>query len=272
MGQNSAIEWTNHTFNPWIGCTRVSEGCRNCYAERIAERFGVAAWGPRELRTRTADTNWKKPLTWNRKAEREGRRYRVFCASMADVFDDHPGIKPEWRRTLGTLIAATHRLDWLLLTKRPENIEALLAVMFPDGVPPNVRIGVSVEDQATADKRIPELLAAWGGPNFVSYEPAIGGVDFNWWLNIPSNVGSVLNWIIAGSESGPGARPAHPDWFRSVRDQCQAAGVPYFFKQWGEWVTEDQSPEDAVLPGHSVMPWVKFHKHTGKLYGDKTSV
>ena len=258
MGQNSAIEWTDHTFSPWIGCTRVSDGCRNCYAERIAARFKLAQWGPHPRRPARPDA-WEQPIKWNDKAARTGNRARVFCGSMMDVFDAHPDITPDTRRRLGITIDDTPHLLWLLLTKRPENIPWLLPRMFPFGAPPNVRIGVSVEDQATADERIPALLRHWEGQNFISYEPALGPVDFARWLcegwrgalssyfdrALGRRVADIdglpvdgLDWVVAGAESGPGARPAHPEWFRAARDQCQAAGVPYFFKQWGEWAPD----------------------------------
>lgn len=233
MTTNTTIEWADHTFNPWIGCTRVSEGCRNCYAERMAGRFGQT-WGPSGERRRTADSTWKQPLAWNRKAEREGRRYSVF-PSMCDPFDDHSSITDAMVGDFGKLICDTPNLDWLLLTKRPELIAERLPVMFlPHSghlpAPPNVRIGVSVEDQPSL-QRITKLLSQWSGPNFISYEPALGPVDFRLWLDVPGNVGSVINWLICGSESGPGARPCKIEWVRSAKDQCVAAGVPFFWKQ-----------------------------------------
>lgn len=250
MSANTRIEWADHTFNPWIGCTRVSEGCRNCYAERMAGRFGQT-WGPAGERRRTAESTWKQPLAWNRQAQREGRRYSVF-PSMCDPFDDHPSITDAMASDFGKLICDTPNLDWLLLTKRPESIEERLPVMFPphSGHLPaslNVRIGVSVEDQTTANERIQELLRQWSGPNFVSYEPALGPVDFTvtWYGETALDPGGI-DWLIAGGESGPGARPAHPDWFRSVRDQCQAAGVAFFMKQWGEWAPLDHIEERVI--------------------------
>ena len=159
MAENSAIEWTDHSFNPWIGCTRVSPGCVHCYAETLADkRHGWVAWGPKGNRKRTAPANWRKPLTWNRRAEREGVRYRVFCASLADVFDPHPSIPQEWRAELWALIQETPSLDWQLLTKRPENVMRMVPALWQVEFPPNVWIGTSVEDQERADERIPELV------------------------------------------------------------------------------------------------------------------
>jgi protein gp37 len=261
MGENTKIEWADHTFNPWIGCTRVSPACDHCYAEKLATtRLGVG-WGPHAERRRTAESTWRQPLAWNRRAQREGKRARVFCASLADVFDNHPSILPTWRPALWDLIDATPHLDWLLLTKRPQNIAKMLPWPWP-----NLWLGTTVENQAEADRRIPQLLAAPAAKRFLSCEPLLGPVDLSavpypascercdctrHSPRIDALTGSVmhegrcegpeavdcqLDWVIAGGESGPGARPSHPDWFRSLRDQCAAAGVPFFFKQWGDWL------------------------------------
>jgi protein gp37 len=214
MGANSGIAWTDHTFNPWFGCTKVSPECTHCYAEIWNARFKKApGWGPRADRSKSAASTWKLPLRWNRASN--GGPVRVFCASLSDVFDDHPSIAQAWRDELLDLIGRTPNLEWLLLTKRPENIPAALT---PKAFP-NVRIGVTAGLQAWANECIPELLARWHGPNFVSYEPALGPVDFRlaeW----------PLHWIIAGAESGmrTEARAADLSWFRDVRDQCQAVG------------------------------------------------
>jgi protein gp37 len=258
MGENTKIEWADHTFNPWIGCTKVSPACDHCYAEKLATaRLGVG-WGPHAERRRTAESTWRQPLAWNRKAQRDGKRARVFCASLADVFDNHPSILPAWRPALWDLIDATPHLDWLLLTKRPQNITAMLP---HQRVMPNVWLGTTVENQAEADRRIPHLLAVPAARRFLSCEPLLGPVVLHdirmetaagsgmadplagtFYLPGCGSVNSVtlrnaprIDWVIAGGESGPGARPSHPDWFRSLRDQCAAAGVPFFFKQWGDW-------------------------------------
>lgn len=226
MGENSKIEWCDHTFNPWEGCTKVSEGCKNCYAEALTKRFGRTQWGPTALRRRTSDSNWRKPLAWNRKAEQEGCRYRVFCASLADVFEWNPQVE-EWRFDLFIMIDQTPYLDWLLLTKRPEHIMYVLRSEFNSAsFPSNVWLGTSVENQAAADKRVPELLNAPATVRFLSCEPLLGPVDLSQWLHR-------ISWVIVGGESGTQARPMDPDWARSLRDQCQAAGVPFLFKQWG---------------------------------------
>lgn len=250
MGADTKIEWADHTFNPWIGCTAVSPACDHCYAERLAHRFGVA-WGPHAERRRTSESNWRQPLAWNRKAQREGRRFRVFCASMADVFDK--AVPEDWRGLLWEMIAQTTHLDWLLLTKRPQNIAKMLPPLWGHGWA-NVWLGTTVENQAEADRRIPHLLAVPAARRFLSCEPLLGPVDLT---NITGAEKSAqfgspvhgwsclwkgncigrpwIDWVIAGGESGPKARASHPDWFRSLRDQCKHAGVPFFFKQWGEW-------------------------------------
>lgn len=280
MAENSAIEWTDHTFNPWIGCTKVSAGCDNCYAETLATRRLGVAWGPHAERRRTAESTWRQPLAWNRKAERTGQRYRVFCASLADVFDNQ--VPDSWLEDLWRLIIDTPHLDWLLLTKRPQlirrRLREALAVAESYGPqwqavidwvcrwlagdpPPNVWLGTTVENQAEADRRIPHLLAVPAVVRFLSCEPLLGPVNLPFAAGYcracntmttgsidghsmdpdsPCFAGEVgvdamINWVIAGGESGPGARPMHPDWARSLRDQCATAGVPFFFKQWGEW-------------------------------------
>ncbi|MBL9047855.1 MAG: DUF5131 family protein, partial [Tabrizicola sp.] len=191
MGENSGIEWTHHTFNPWIGCTKVSPGCDHCYAEAWDARGlqgGATRWEPHASRTRTSTANWQKPLAWNRKAAEEGRRYRVFCASLADVFDNHGSITSGWRGDLWHLIARTPHLDWLLLTKRPQNI----AKMLPDGYGapawgdgwPNVWLGTTVENQVEADRRIPHLLATPARVRFLSCEPLLGPVNLWQWMGV----------------------------------------------------------------------------------------
>lgn len=244
MGENSKIEWTDHTFNPWIGCQKASPGCQHCYAEQLMDhRYGRVKWGPQGTRQRTSAANWRKPLAWNRQAEKEGRRWRVPCASLADVFERRAELT-EWRIQLFDLILATPHLDWLLLTKRPENIPPMVPMLdgdnrfwMGDGFPPNVWIGTSVENQAAADVRIPHLLKIPAKVRFLSMEPLLGPIDFR---KVPgfNRIGLDLSgwWVIVGGESGHNARPMHPQWARSIRDQCQAAGVPFLFKQWGEWI------------------------------------
>ena len=245
MAENSKIEWTDHTFNPWIGCQKVSPGCDHCYAETWDAR-GLqqreSRWGPHAARTPTSAANWRKPLAWNRAAEKAGKRARVFCASLADVFDNHPSIQPEWRADLWQLIADTPHLDWLLLTKRPQNIERMLPHGWGDGWK-GVWLGTTVENQTEADRRIPHLLAVPARVQFLSAEPLLGP------LTIEPAALTLIDWVICGGESGPNARPMHLDWARSLRDQCVDEEVAFHFKQWGEWapVTIDQDPDSGDI-------------------------
>jgi protein gp37 len=216
MAENSKIEWTDHTFNPWIGCQKVSPGCDHCYAETLSKRYGWVTWGPHGARKRTSDANWRKPRQWAKAARASGIRLRVFCASLADVFDNQ--VPDLWRGDLFDLIAATPELDWLLLTKRPEN----LARMFPTGWWGNVWLGTTAEDQKHFDRRYPLIREARVPVHFISYEPALGPLSYLW---------GKPEWLICGGESGPGARTMDPAWAREIRDQCAASGVAFFMKQ-----------------------------------------
>jgi protein gp37 len=235
MAENSKIEWTDHTFNAWTGCTKVSPACDHCYAESWAKRSGVAQWGAHPRR-RTSVDYWKQPIKWNRIAERDGIRRKVFCCSLADVFDNQAPV--EWRTDLWRLIRETPNLDWLLLTKRPQNISKMLPGPIADRPWPwpNVWLGTTVENQDEANRRIPHLLAVPATVKFLSCEPLLGPIRFS---DVPgfNRVSLSLSnwWVIAGGESGPGARSMHPDWIRSLRDQCLIPRVPFFLKQWGEW-------------------------------------
>ena len=231
MGANSKIEWTHHTFNPWVGCTKISPACAHCYAEAWAKRSGLVQWGDQAERRHTSLANWGQPRKWNENARREGVRRRVFCASLADVFEDRAELIP-WRTELFNLIDQTRALDWLLLTKRPENIQRLWPESFQDHTRcPNIWLGATVENQEMADRRIPALLKAPAKVRFLSCEPLLGRVNLAFLANA-----SQLHWVIAGGESGQSARPMHPDWARLLRDQCQSAGAQFHFKQWGEWI------------------------------------
>lgn len=229
MGENSKIEWTDHTFNPWSGCTKVSPACDNCYAERDEDkRFGRAKWGKYGKRY-LMKTTWANPIKWDKQAAKTGVRPRVFCASLADVFEDHPDLPP-WRQRLWSLIKETPNLDWLLLTKRPGNI---LKMMPEGGFGPNVWLGATVESQEFAKGRIKQLLRVPATVHFLSCEPLLGLLDLSKWLNAGR-----LDWVIAGGESGPHARPTDPQWFELLRDQCIQNSVAFHFKQWGEWTPE----------------------------------
>lgn len=254
MGENTKIEWCDHTWNPWTGCQKISPACDNCYAEGWAKRSGLVKWGPGEDRRITSESYWKQPMKWNRIAERDGVRRKVFCASLADVFDN--AVIGQWRADLFALITVTPHLDWLLLTKRPQNITKMLPTAWADGWP-NVWLGTTVENQAEADRRIPHLLKVPAAKRFLSCEPLLGPVvltnlrgedhqgtcyrnvlnGVTWHPGCGSDSSTTwrgaprIDWVIAGGESGPNARSMHIEWARSLRDQCAASGVPFFFKQ-----------------------------------------
>ena len=264
MSANSKIEWTDATWNPIVGCTRVSEGCMNCYAERFAARFpdrfgGVSRmteYGPRwtgKIVLRPEALNL--PLRWR-------KQRRIFVNSMSDLF--HENVEFAHIVAIFRVMAIAQHHTFQILTKRPQRmlevmnlLPEALKTIFPaekhpevnaPGWPlPNVWLGVSVENQRAADERIPLLLQTPAAVRFLSCEPLLGPVDLKPYLepyirtkHDGSKRGTVwadpgIDWIIVGGESGPGARPMHPDWVRSIRDQCKAAEVPFFFKQWGEW-------------------------------------
>ena len=240
MGKHSKIEWTHHTFNPWWGCTKVSEACKHCYAETWARRVGSRVWGPNAERRFFTNSHWKQPLDWNREAEVLGERRRVFCASMSDVFEDRPDLRSH-RERLFDLIEETPYLDWLLLTKRPKNVSRM--ARWTTDWPDNVWLGTTVEMQKRAEELVPELAKSAAVVRFLSCEPLLGPIDLASWL------GSDVSWVIAGGESGGKARPSHPVWFRALRDQCMAAGVPFHFKQWGNWAPLNGNN----LDGHCVF-------------------
>lgn len=226
MGEATKIEWCDHTFNPWIGCTAISDACTNCYAESLAKRYSWAKWGPGEPRRFAATSTWKHPRKWDREAAAAGVRRRVFCASLADVFDAE--VDDDWRILLLEEIYATPNLDWLLLTKRPQ----VAKKFFDDIVPRNVWLGITVEDQRMAELRIPILLSIPAKVRFLSCEPLLSAVH----LDLHGANHGRIHWVIGGGESGSKARPTHPAWARSLRDQCADAGVPFFWKQWGEFL------------------------------------
>ncbi len=291
MGVDTKIEWTHHTFNPWIGCTKVHEGCTHCYAEAFAKRYGKAEWGPSGTRVKTSDAYWRQPLKWNKEAEASGERRRVFCASLADVFEDWQGpvshsngavlmrstdgyvlggeaddprkrvTLDDVRRDLFALIDATPWIDWLLLTKRPENVrrmwpqtpcdhcDEITCPPHKTGVldrlhRPNVWLGTSISDQHTADIWVPRLLECRDlvPVLFLSVEPLLGPVEIDEWLPAVDGTRALdgegddmphADWVIVGGESGHGARPCRVTWVRDIVNQCRDAGVPVFVKQLG---------------------------------------
>ena len=216
-------------FNPWIGCAKVSAGCDNCYAESLAKRYGWHDWQNSTPRHLTSDAYWRQPIRWNINARAAGVAARVFCASLADVFDPHA--PADARERLWELIAETPWLNWLILTKRPSPMRTMLpcvpqrlAVDFP-----NIWLGVSAEDQASYDQRMPLLAETWPTVRFVSYEPALGPLDM-------SAAGVRLpDWVIIGGESGHCARRMDYHWAGSVIAECRSADIAVFLKQWGHY-------------------------------------
>jgi protein gp37 len=220
MAERTSISWTDRTFNPWIGCTRVSDACRDCYAERDNQRRKwVAGWGTGVSRQRTSAGYWKMPLLWNRHAALTGELRLVFVASLADVFDNE--VDPSWRADLWQLMRETQYLCWMIQTKRIGNAAKMLP---PDWSFPHVGVMATLENQEVWDRDFPKLMAtpaAWHG---VSAEPLLGSI----------NIGDARpDWLIVGGESGPHYRHTDPDWIRSLRDQCARNGIAFHFKQWG---------------------------------------
>lgn len=230
MGEHSKIEWTTHTFNPWVGCTKVSLACDHCYAETWAKRSGLVTWGPSRPRRRTSETYWSTPLKWNREAVATGTRPRVFCASLADVFDNE--VPDGWRADLWALIRSTPWLDWILVTKRIGNAPRMLPLDWGPRGYPNVWLLITVCNQAEACRDIPKLLAVPARVRGLSVEPLLGAIGLTPLL---ATEGRGLDWVIVGGESGAHARPMRPDWVRALRDECAALETAFFFKQWGEW-------------------------------------
>ena len=232
MATETEIGWTDSTFNPWIGCDKVSDGCHNCYASVHSSRYGYDVWGHDKARRFLSEGNWNQPLLWNRMAVEAGERRKVFCASMADVFEQREDLLLP-RKRLFHLIDRTTQLDWQVLTKRPQNIKRLL----PDGYdyPPNLWLGTSVENQDAADKRIRYLLQHDRAVvRFLSCEPLLGPVDIRKYLR-PGPNGAKIDWVIVGGEAGGHSRPMNPLWAKSLIEQCQEAGTPVFYKQWGDY-------------------------------------
>jgi len=233
MGANSAIEWTTHTFNPWTGCEKASPACAHCYAEAWAKRAGRDF----TARIRTSRDTWRQPLKWHKAAAAAGTTAAVLCASLADVFESHPGIVPGWRSDLWNLIRATPALTYVLLTKRPDNIET----MFPFGSdePRNVVFGITAENQLWYRRRWRHLRRhrAAGWRTFLSAEPLLGPLTLD--------AGDHPDGVVSGGETGPKARVTDPDWVRGLRDQCATMGIPFMHKHWGEWAPAANWPSEA---------------------------
>lgn len=295
MAQNTGIEWTDATWNPLAGCKEVSPGCTNCYAAVMAHRLeamgqdkykgttrklanGKVVWTGKISLAGDDDAVLTEPL-------RRKKPTRYFVNSMSDLF--HEDVPDEFIDKVFAVMAMASEHTFQVLTKRPERMrDYLLSVQSDDkdmqrwarfswlaGSPcasnlfdecdwplPNVWLGVSVEDQQRADERIPLLLQTPAAVSFLSMEPLLGPVDIRRWVEY-QNTGHILEdciklgWVIVGGESGPNARPMHPDWARSIRDQCQEAGVPFFFKQWGEWAECDPSDEDVAREPDKFVRW-----------------
>lgn len=292
--KNSAIQWTDHTFNPWIGCTKVSPGCANCYAatQDKFRKWTPEGWGAGKLRKRTSAHNWNEPRRWNREAEKAFlslahstgagipipfERPRVFCASLADWLDEE--VPAAWLADLMHLIWETPHLDWLLLTKRPENFtrrmeaaylaqpgatgHSLMMALWNSAqprAPKNVWIGTTVEDQQRADERIPQLLRIPARVRFLSCEPLLGPLDLAYTcFNGSDSFGRMpgIHWVICGGESGPGARPFHSEHAWDLLLQCRKAGVAPFVKQLGA---------NPVTSNANAMEWpetTQFHEIEG---------
>lgn len=254
-----------YTHNEWIGCLKISDACASCYAEvstptRVLRAKGLEVWGPAKTtpRHRTSEANRRKPFAWDRAAKAEGVRRKVFCASLSDVFEEHPMLDA-WRADLWRTIEACDGLDWQLLTKRPENIMRMVPAHWLAAWPKHVWVGTTVEDQPSAERRIPHLLRVPASVRFLSVEPMLELVDptrlrgsewfdregadyydalsgFSWWSDGDHGLsgGPRVSWLIVGGESGPGARPFDLAWARNIVAQCAEAGVPCFVKQIGD--------------------------------------
>lgn len=265
MGEVSKIAWTDATFNPWWGCTKVSPGCDNCYAERDANRYGSKVWGLHVPRRYFGDKHWQDPIRWNKKAKAAGKRMKVFCASMADILDNE--VPQEVRERLWELIVECDWLDWQLLTKRIGNARAMLPHQWYGigELPQHVWFGISVVNQAEADRDIPKLQELTG-LLWLSVEPQLGPIDlayaaFNGCDSLQSLPG--ISWVVVGGESGSKARPFELDWARSIIAQCKTAGIACFVKQLGDNPTEGILKTGANNEWDNLPVVRKFHARAG---------
>lgn len=247
MGEKTKIEWCDHTWNPWFGCSKVSPACDFCYAEALMDtRYGKVSWGPGEDRKRTSPTNWREPLRWNKAASEAGRIETVFCLSLGDIWDNE--VDPLWRSDAFGVMDATPNLLYLLLSKRIGNAVKMCDPMAGNRtLPRNAALGSTMVNQEEWDRDMPKLRHAaevlGARFTFASVEPMLGEIDAR---------GDLPDWVIVGGESGENARPMHPGWARSMRDQCAAAGKPFLFKQWGSclpcsWDGEDERGRMAYI-------------------------
>jgi protein gp37 len=267
MGKTS-IEWTRYqradgswapgfTFNPWIGCTKVGPACDHCYAEdMMANRYRRVEWGAGEDRIRTSAANWREPLRWDRIAQADGTRPTVFCLSLGDIWDNE--VDPLWRRQLFDLIERTPHLIWLLLSKRIGNAIKMCDPMAGNTcLPKNAALGATMVTQPEWDKdaqKLEEARDRLGALfSFASVEPMLGPIDARKYMP---------NWVICGGESGKHARPMHHQWARDIRDQCAAAGVPFFLKQWGEWLPGESNGEGRFDAGKLLHAYRRCDNHS----------
>lgn len=277
MAENSKIEWTHHTVNLWHGCTKVHAGCDHCYAETLSNRWGKNVWGndaPR-LIIRSA---FAELIKYQKIAEEAGEIHRVFVGSMKDIFEkpmpliDSKGNEISGQDTgfLRSLLfqhidaGLYNNLLFLFLTKRPSNINKYIPESWKTNPPKNVMFGTSPCDQATYDNLYFQLSGV-NGKRFLSIEPLLGPIDLDIWHSI--------DWVIVGGESGHGARPMHPDWVRSLRDQCKKENIPFFFKQWGEWKPYNTNPIIDPIPLTAISKKKKIFRDGGFVdVEDKASV
>jgi protein gp37 len=273
MGENSKIEWCDHTWNGWWGCQKVSPGCEHCYAETFSKRVGRNIWGPAKTTERWRTQGpWHDIRKWDAQAKREGVRRRVFCQSMSDFFEDHPQVAP-WRKEAFGLLESLEWLDVQLLTKRIENVRRMVPASWLQSWPAHVWMGTSVEDQVRADERIPHLLQIPAPVRFVSAEPllgpvdlghaipcgyycdeAVGHVDHPFWT---PGIASPIQWVIVGGESGPHARPFHVEWGVDLMSQCADAGIAFFWKQMGDHLI-DRHGERIRLKAAKGSDWAEW--------------
>ncbi len=241
MAKTTGISWTNSTFNPWTGCTKVGPGCDHCYAEAVNKRFARGEnWGVGAPRKLSSDKYWSEPLRWHKAALTSGERHFVFCASQADVFDNE--VPDEWRDRLWALIRATPALTWQIVTKRIGNARKMLPIDWSDEGYPNVWLLATVVNQEELNRDLPKLLTTPAAMHGLSVEPMLGPLNLAFAGNVTAETAyrwlasdSVrpLDWVIAGGESGSGARPFDPGWARSLAAQCRGLGIAFFVKQMG---------------------------------------
>lgn len=280
MAEHTSIEWADHTWSPWEGCTKVSPACDLCYAARRNSWLkGGSNWGPGAPRLEFSEDHWDKPIRWNAKAVAAGKRMRVF-PSICDPFDNE--VRPDLRGDFFELIRQTPHLDWLLLTKRIGNAVSMVrshGAIAGNGIrylPDNAWLGATIATQQEFDRDVPKLLRTRAELGalvlFLSIEPMLGPIQAtSLYVGSNSRIPGVpaghdhvdplrlyggIDWVICGGESGPGARPMHPEWARSLRDQCEQAGVPFLFKQWGDWAP--RGPESMGYPVVDGVPRMRL--------------